>query len=161
LRAWLQDRGYAPKTIRVYVEAVQSLAKYYDIPLSLRHVNLPTTAPVNRKHPWVLAKVGGFVATMDKPIYKSITASILQSGLSISDLLALTYGDVKEELEKDITPICLDLTRKKTGVSFTTFLGGWAVSLLKEHLAGQRLYDEMPIYNVLAHTLHAYFRQAA
>ena len=159
--AWLQDRGYAPKTVRIYVVAVQSLAKYYDMPISLRYVNLPPATPVNRKHPWILAEVGEFVAAMDKPICRSIAAPILQSGLSISDLLALTYGDVKEELEKDITPICLDLTRKKTGVSFTTFLGGWAVSLLKEHLASQRLYDEMPIYDVSARTVHAYFRQVA
>jgi hypothetical protein len=40
----------------------------------------------------------------------SIAASILQSGLSISDILAITYGDIKEELEKSITPLCLDLT---------------------------------------------------
>ncbi|MBS7612011.1 hypothetical protein KEJ27_07415 [Candidatus Bathyarchaeota archaeon] len=38
---WLSDRGYTPKTIRVYVGAVQSLAKYYDIPISLRYVRLP------------------------------------------------------------------------------------------------------------------------
>ncbi|MEM3602828.1 MAG: hypothetical protein QXN87_09180, partial [Candidatus Bathyarchaeia archaeon] len=38
---WLSGRGYAPKTIRVYVGAVQSLARYHDIPISLRYVNLP------------------------------------------------------------------------------------------------------------------------
>jgi hypothetical protein len=50
---------------------------------------------------------------MDKSIYRSIAASIVQSGLSVSDLLALTYGDVKEEFEKSTTPICLNLTRRK------------------------------------------------
>ncbi|MEM3628623.1 MAG: hypothetical protein QXE06_04555 [Candidatus Bathyarchaeia archaeon] len=34
---------------------------------------------------------------MEKPIYKSIAASIVQSGLSVSDLLALTYSEIKEE----------------------------------------------------------------
>jgi hypothetical protein len=56
-------------------------------------------------------------------LYRSIAASIVQSGLSVSDLLALTYGDIKEEFEKGTTPICLSLTRKKTGVSFITFFG--------------------------------------
>jgi integrase len=158
--AWLQDRGYAPKTIRVYVGSVQSLAKYYDIPISLRYVNLPPATPVNRKHPWTLAEVGEFVAAMDKPMCRSIAASILQSGLSISDLLALTYGDVKEEFEKGITPLCLDLIRKKTGVQFITFLGSWSVKLLKEHLANRKMEDETPVYNVSARTVHAYFRQA-
>jgi hypothetical protein len=27
--AWLQNRGYSPKTVRTYVGAVQSLAKYF------------------------------------------------------------------------------------------------------------------------------------
>jgi hypothetical protein len=35
-----------------------------------------------------------------------------------------------EEFEKGITLICLSLTRKKTGVSFITFLGSWSVKLL-------------------------------
>ncbi|MEM2816266.1 MAG: hypothetical protein QXY34_03690 [Candidatus Bathyarchaeia archaeon] len=29
---WLQSRGYAPKAIKVYVWAVQSLARYHDVP---------------------------------------------------------------------------------------------------------------------------------
>jgi integrase len=159
--AWLQDHGYASKTVRVYVGAVQSLAKYYDIPISLRYVNLPTAIPVNRKHPWTLAEVGEFIAAMDKPICRSIAASILQSGLSISDLLTMTYGGVKEEFEKGITPLCLDLTRKKTGVQFITFLGSWSVKLLKDYLANRKLENETPIYNVSARTVHAYFRKTA
>jgi len=77
--AWLQDYRYAPKTVRVYIGAVQSLAKYYDIPINLRYGNLPTAIPVNRKHPWTLAEVDEFVAAMDKPMCRSIAALILQS----------------------------------------------------------------------------------
>ncbi|MEM3360633.1 MAG: tyrosine-type recombinase/integrase [Candidatus Bathyarchaeia archaeon] len=158
---WLQSRGYAPKTVRVYVGAVQSLAKYYNIPMSLRYVRLPPAQPVYKKHPWTLAEISEFIAAMDKPMYRSIAASILQSGLSLSDLLTLTYGDIKEELEKGTTPLCLDLTRKKTGVQFMTFLGTWAVKLLKEHLANQKPENTSPIYNVTARTVHAYFRKTA
>jgi len=32
----------------------------------------------------------------------------------------LKYVDIKEEFEKGITPVCLHLTRKKTGISFIT-----------------------------------------
>ncbi|MEM1589949.1 MAG: hypothetical protein QW175_05980 [Candidatus Bathyarchaeia archaeon] len=42
---WLSGRGYAQKTIRVYVGAVQSLAKYYDVPISLRYVRLRQPSP--------------------------------------------------------------------------------------------------------------------
>ncbi|MEM2386139.1 MAG: hypothetical protein QXO67_04065 [Candidatus Bathyarchaeia archaeon] len=42
---WLSGRGYAQKTIRVYVGAIQSLAKYYDVPISLRYVRLRQPSP--------------------------------------------------------------------------------------------------------------------
>jgi len=158
---WLHDRGYTPKTIRIYVGAVQSLAKYFDIPISLRYVRLPPAQPINRKHPWTIEEVGDFIASMDKPIYKSMATSIVQSGLSISDLLALTYKDIKEEFEKGITPLCLHLTRKKTGISFITFLGSWSVKLLREYLADRRLGDETLIYEISSRAVHAYFRKIA
>jgi len=159
--AWLQNRGYSPKTIRIYVGSVQSLAKYFDVPISLRYVQLPPARPVNKKHPWTIEEVGEFIVAMDKPIYRSIAASIVQSGLSVSDLLALTYGDIKEEFEKGTTPICLNLTRKKTGVSFITFLGSWSVKLLKDYLAHEKLDNETPIYNVSSRAVHAYFHKTA
>jgi integrase len=159
--AWLQNRGYSPKTIRIYVGAVQSLAKYFDVPISLRYVQLPPAHPVNKKHPWTIREVGEFIVAMDKPIYRSIAASIVQSGLSVSDILALRYGDVKEEFEKGTTPICLNLTRKKTGISFITFLGSWSVKLLKDYLAREKLDNETPIYAVSSRAVHAYFRKTA
>jgi len=158
---WLHDRGYTPKTIRIYVGAVQSLAKYFDISISLRYVQLPPARPVNKKHPWTLEEVGEFIAAMYKSAYRSIAASILQSGLSVSDLLALTYGDIREEFEKGVTPLYLHLTRKKTGVSFITFLGSWSVKILKEYLANRKLEDKEPIYNVSSRAVHAYFRKIA
>jgi integrase len=159
--AWLQNRGYSPKTVRIYVGAVQSLAKYFDVSISLRYVQLPPAHPVNNKHPWTIGEVGEFIAAMDKPIYRSMAASIVQSGLSVSDLPALTYGDIKEEFEKGTTPICLSLTRKKTGIAFITFLGSWAVRLLREHLANSKLDHETRIYNVSSRIVHAYFRKTA
>lgn len=158
---WLRNKSYSPKTIRIYVGAVQSLAKYFDIPISLRYVQLPPAQPVNKKHPWTIEEVGEFIAAMDKLLYRSIAASILQSGLSVSDLLALTCGDIKEEFEKGVTPLCLHLTRKKTGISFITFLGSWSVKLLKDYLANCKLEDKEPIYNVSSRAVHAYFRKTA
>jgi hypothetical protein len=77
----------------------------------------------------------------------------------VSDLLALTYGDIKEEFEKGITPICLSLTRKKTGISFITFFGSWSVKLLKDYLVHENWIMKTPIYNVSSRAVHAYFRK--
>jgi integrase len=158
---WLRSKGYSPKTIRIYVGAVQSLAKYFDIPISLRYVQLPPAQPVNKKHPWAIEEVGEFMAAMDKLLYRSIAASILQSGLSVSDLLALKYDDIREEFEKGIRPICLNLTRRKTGIAFITFLGSWSINLLKEYLANRKLEDEAQIYDVSSRAVHAYFGKTA
>jgi hypothetical protein len=65
--AWLQNRGYSPKTIRIYVGAVQSLAKYFDIPISLRYVQLPPAHPVNKKHPWTIEARAPHYATQTRP----------------------------------------------------------------------------------------------
>jgi len=65
--AWPQNRGYSPKTIGIYVGAVQSLAKYFDVPISLRYVQLPPAHAVNKKRPWTMEEVGEFIAVMDKP----------------------------------------------------------------------------------------------
>ncbi|MBS7616775.1 site-specific integrase, partial [Candidatus Bathyarchaeota archaeon] len=114
-----------------------------------------------KKHPWIIEEVGKFVDIIDKPIYKSVAASIVQSGLSLSDLLALRYVDIREEFENGITPICLSLTRKKTGIAFITFLGNWSVRLLKDYLANLKLDDEAPIYDVSSRAAHAYFHKTA
>jgi len=94
---------------------------------------------------------------MDNIQYKCIAACIVQSGLSISDLLGLTYGDIKNEFEKGVTPLCLGLLRKKTNIPFLTFLGGWALSLLKQHLEGRSLQEEAPLFTVSARAVDSYF----
>jgi hypothetical protein len=48
---------------------------------------------------------------------------------------------------------------KKTGISFITFLGSWAVRLFREHLANSKLDYETCIYNVSSRAVHAYFRK--
>ena len=156
---WLQERDYAPKTIRAYVGAVQSLGKYYDISISTRYVNMPSSQPVSSKFPWTLGKVAEFVGMIRVPEVKSIAVTLFQSGLSVSDVLSLTYEDVKYEYERDVTPLCLDLARIKTDVPFMTFAGGWAVSLLRKHLKGKRLRLEDPLYSVSHRTIDLHFER--
>ena len=53
------------------------------------------------------------------------------------------------------------MIRKKTGISFITFLGSWSVKLLKDYLAHEKLNNETPIYNVSSRAVHAYFHKTA
>jgi integrase len=157
--AHLQGEGFAPKTINAYIGAVQSLAKYYDIPLSTRYVNRPPARAIYKKYPWTIEEIGKFVSLMDNIQYKCIAACIVQSGLSISDLLGLKYGDIREEFEKGVVPLCLDLSRKKTNVPFLTFVGSWALGLLKQQLMDRPLNDDTPIFMVTRRAVDSYFRR--
>jgi integrase len=158
---WLKGKKLANKTVRVYVGAIQGLARYYDLKISASYINLPPSTTVNKKHPWTIEEIGNFISQMDHTLYRSMAATIVQSGLSLADLLELKYGDIQEELEKGITPLCLDWTRKKTSVPFMTFIGKWGVSMLKEHLNGKHLTDKTPIYDVCDRAVHRYFKRCA
>ena len=132
---WLTPK-YKSKTIVVYVGAVQSLGNYLDLELSTKYVGLPTAevCPENKKHEWSIEEVGAFVDSFESPMYRAIGAAYVQTGCDISTLGKFNYGDIKEEFELGICPLCLDAKRWKTKVPFKTFLGAWALDYLKEYL---------------------------
>ena len=156
---YLAKMGKAPKTVNAYVSVIQSFAKYYDIPISLKFVKRPPPRPIHKKHAWTIEGIGAFVDMLPDVQYKAIAAIMVQSGLSISDVLGLTYGDIREEYEKGACPLCLDLSRKKTNVQFMTFIGKWALSLLSQHLKGKRFKDSQRIFDVAQRTVNHVFRK--
>lgn len=95
----LEKDGYAPKTIRAYLASVQSMARYYEIPISMRYVHMPPALPKSKKFPWTLEKISEFIGYLKWMDVQALAACLFQSGLSVSDALALTYGDVKTEYE--------------------------------------------------------------
>lgn len=158
---WLQRQQKKPKSIRAYVASVQSLAGYYDIRITTRYVDLPASTSWSSKFPWTLDRVAEFVAMIENPQLKSFTVTVFQSGLSISDALALTYNDIKLEYEQQIVPLCLDLSRVKTKVPFMTFIGEWGVHLLRRHLQGKNLNLNTRLYDLAETTIQHNFRKLA
>jgi integrase len=155
---FLQARGYPPNSVNAFVGSVQALGKYFDIPIGGKYVKRPPTQAVNKKHPWTIEEIGDFVLMMDDIQLQCIAACIVQSGLSLSDLLRLTYGDIRSEYERGITPLCLDMVRKKTGVPFLTFFGTWAVDMMRKNLEGRRLTDKTPLFTKNAASVEKRFR---
>jgi len=159
---WLEERNLAPKSIRSYVSAVQSFARYYDIPISTRYIDIPPSKPVSDKFPWENAdKVAEFLELIRDPEIKTIGVIIFQSGLSISDILNLTYGDIQYEFEREIVPLCFDLSRVKTDVPFMTFIGKWGFSHLKQHISEVKPKPDEPIFNVSRRLIDLHFQKAA
>jgi len=157
---WLQKKGYAPKTVRAYVASLQSMSSYYDVVFTTKYTNLPTGLPVSKKEPWTLVRISAFIEALKMP-HRAVAAVILQSGLGLGDVLALCYGDIRQELEAEVTPLCLDLTRIKTDVPFMTFVGKWGVWLLKQHLEGAVLSDKDKLFMISKRAIESHFKRVA
>jgi integrase len=155
---YLEAKKLSPNSIRSYVSSIQRLCKFHQLPVSLLNVKLPDPTVQSKKHSWNLEQIGRFIELFDEPMHKAQAAFLFQSGLSLVDNLSLEYGDIQEEYEKGISPICLDLTRHKTHVEFITFAGSWSVSLLRIYLDGKHLKPTDRVFQTTKESVDAYFR---
>ena len=149
---WHEEKGYAPLATRQSLTCLQNALKYYGISMSWRFIELPNAMPLpqNAKHEWKLEELRQFVDAQDTLRDKALVALIFQSGLSISDALALDYGDVRRELEAEKMPLMIHLNRIKTGVEYRTFIGADAIKLLREYLKPRMpLRSEDPLFTKL------------
>ena len=155
---YLEARKLSPNSVRSYVSSVQRLCKFFQMPVSLLDVKLPDPAVQSKKHSWNLEQIDKFIELFNDPMHKAQAAFLFQSGLSLVDNLSLEYQDISEEYEQGISPICLDLTRHKTGVEFITFAGSWSVSLLRIYLNGKHLEPKERLFQTTKESVDAYFR---
>lgn len=159
---WLEESSYAPKTVRAYLASVQSLGRYYEIPISMRYVRMPPALPKSKKFPWTLEKISEFMGYLRWIDVKALAGCLFQSGLSVSDALALTYGDIQREYEEGIVPLCFDLVRIKTDTPHMTFIGKFAYQLLDEYLKARgKLRPEDPLFALSQRTVRFHFERAA
>ena len=120
------EKKSSANTINLYSSSVQSLIKYiyrgrYQI--TTKFAGLPEPDPESGKEEWTLELISKFFLSMDKPVYRAFLAVIFQSGLGIEEALNLKYKSIQEEFEQGVRPICLELKRRKTGVTFKRFSG--------------------------------------
>lgn len=133
---YLASADKSSKTILVYFSAVQNFLKYHSFIVSARFLRLPPATPkkINVKHAWKLEELKEFVNTATNIRDKAIILCLFQSGLSISDLCNLNYGDVMEELDERRLPLHIHMYRQKTGEEFKTFFGRDAIKYLRLYL---------------------------
>lgn len=161
----LQAEGLSRKATRLYASAVQSLFKYLRVPITLALTGLPKNKPEVEMYAWKNAnRVEQFVSLMDDIMYRTIAVLAFQSGLSLGDLLSLTYGDIKTEFESHVCPLCLNFKqegREKTEVSFLTYAGRWTVDLLTEYLKDKNLEAAARLFPVTPEAVDSAFRTTA
>jgi hypothetical protein len=102
---------------------------------------------VNGKHEWKIGQIEEFVDAAKSYRDKAIILCMFQSGLAVKEICELNYGDVQDELERGVLPLCLKLVRQKTNVDFKTFFGRDAVKYLKLYLDTRtKLKPEDPLF---------------
>jgi integrase len=158
---FLKER-YEDKTVRTYAGALQSLGVYLRIPFSSRFTGLPPPLAVTKKHSWELEEVPKFLDSFDSVLYQAIGCAFFQSGSDVSTLKDVTYGDIQEELEAGVFPICIDMARHKNHIPHYTFLGEWAIKYLRVYLESQScLKPETPLFPISKQSVDSYFLSRA
>lgn len=160
--AWMKKKEFAPKTIRAYLAAVQSLGSYYDVKITTRYVKgVPAANPISQKFPWTLETVAKFIGMIRETELRGIAVTTFQSGMGIADILSLTYGEIKYEYEHNIIPICFDRPREKGKIPFMSFGGRWTVRLLQKVLKGKTPQLETSIFSMAHRTIDDKFKDLA
>jgi integrase/recombinase XerD len=147
---FLKQKGKSANSIRVYVAAMQNFLKYKHITVStgfIGNMPAPVTRKQNGKHKWTIKQIKKFVDAAKSYRDKALILCMFQSGLAVNEICELICGDIQEEFEKGILPLCLRIVRKKTKVEFYTFFGRDAVKYLRLYLATRTdLTPESPLF---------------
>lgn len=149
---WLLEKGFSNNSTRQSIAIIQNLLKFYEMPLSLSFIELPSAKTIkqNDKHEWELSQIKAFVDSAEYLRDKAIIMCMFQSGLAVGDIVGLDYGDVRRELDNGKLPLMLHIYRKKTDVEFKTFFGADAVRYLKDYLKSRKdLKDDSPLFTKL------------
>lgn len=149
---WHEEVGYANYSTLQSLGAVQNILKFYGIPISYEFVETPSARPmkVNDKHEWTLDQVREFVRSAEYIRDKAFIVFAFQSGLSISDIMILDYGDIKREFEEGVLPMAIEKFREKTNTRIRTFIGADGVRYLKLYLESRpNIKPKDPIFTLL------------
>lgn len=146
----LKEDKKSNNTIRLYVASIQNFLKFKNITVSFQFIgNMPPPVEKkeNGKHEWKLEQIKQFVDKATSYRDKALILCMFQSGLAVNEICMLNYGDIQEEFEGGVSPICLKLVRKKTAVEFKSFFGRDAVKYLRLYLATRNdLNPDSPLF---------------
>jgi len=144
--------GLSDSLAHTYVAAIRSFYQTFDIFINLkRRQRLPKPRIKNRRMRVSAEDVKLLVDHARNPRDKAIILTMFQSGMDVSTLCSLKYGDVAEGLRKGECPLKLNLQRPKTGVEYYTFIGRDAIEAIKVYLKdcehrGIKFTDDTPLF---------------
>lgn len=148
-RSWLKERkGLSPKTVHSYVGAIRSFYRASNYVLTFQRGEIPKPYAITERKMITLELLKKLLDSAFTQRDKAINVCQYQSGMDISTLLSLNYGDVVEGLRN--TPLkrhMLTIVRRKTRMKYRTFFGKDAMVYLANYLQERgRLRWDDPLF---------------
>jgi len=145
----LEKQGYARNTCVQAYAAVRSFYKSNHLPLE---VGEPVQRwPAKEQREFTREHLRQLLDVSKKAKQRAIVMCQAQSGLGVSDLFGLTYGQVRPQLDEGRDHIHLRLLRgkeKQIGY-FDTFFGAQAVGYLRKYIESRKTWrDEDKLFPV-------------
>ena len=165
--AYLNETGsartgkkYARNTLVSAYNAVRSFYKANYIGLLVE--DAPSAWPAKIKPGLMREDLGRLLEVATQPMHKAYTLCQAQSGLSVSDLLRVTYGDGAKQFQNGTVHIHLRLLRGKEKHLgwFDTFFGRMAVEALKKYLqTRERLEESSRLFPCTARNVNSFLER--
>ena len=156
----LEKKGLARNTCVTCYNAVRSFYRANYVGLLVEVT--PSAWPKKIKPGLTREELGCMLNQTTKPLHKAYVLCQSQSGLSISDLLKLTYRNVRSQIEKGSDHIHLRLLRgkeKQLGF-FGTFFGKIAAEALREYLSTRKnLKEADSLFPCTARNVNSFLRR--
>jgi integrase len=146
----LREKGFKVATLQVAYAAINSFFEFHYMPLKMRRADYPYGESLGHR----AATKEDIRRLLEKANrrQKAIILFLKDSGLRVSDLIRLRYGDVKGSLERGDQFIPIRIVTEKNNTVATTFIGPEAVSALKDYIKWrakrEELKDESPLFRV-------------
>lgn len=135
----ITGKGLSDKLAHTYVNAIRSFYATFGIVIRFRgRHRLPKPRIKNKRMKINAGQVRILMDHARTPRDRAIIITLFQSGMDVSTLCNLTYGDIAEGLQKDEHPLRLDLYRPKTGMEYYAFLGRDAVESIRAYIADMK-----------------------
>jgi len=127
--------GLSPKMSNTYVQAMRSFYGTFGVYVKLKgRSRIPTPKVINPRIRLSNMDVKKLVDHARTPRDRAIILTLFQSGMDVSTLCDLKYGDIDEGLAKDEHPLTLRIYRGKSGTEYFSFIGKDAVESIKAYL---------------------------
>jgi integrase/recombinase XerD len=128
-------RGMNDKSIITHITGVRSFYASFEVAVRLKgRKAFPKPRVANKRLIVNAEQVKTLLDYAPGVRDRAIILTMFQSGMDVSTLCSLKYGDVARGLEGGELPMRVDLQRPKTGVEYYTFLGKTAVEAIKAYI---------------------------